>query len=583
MPPRPIRVLDTAVARKIAAGEVIDRPAAVVRELLENSLDAEAGEVDVDLEGGGAELIRVVDNGHGMNRADLERCYLPHATSKIATDDDLLHVRSLGFRGEALSSIAAISRLEITSAPADGVPHQVRIEGGRVVANGPAAGPPGTRVAVADLFYNVPARRQFQKRSASEFTVCRSVFLDRALAFPRSTFRLRSGGEVKAFLPPSSLAERISSAYPSQVEPALLHELDAGGEGFRARIVAGEPGAPRKDRKALQVFVNRRRVWEYALVQAMEYAYREYLHGGLYPIAFLFLEVEPELVDFNVHPAKREVRFRNLPEIHRRIVSVLSEYLRVFDRRAATRGEALPFVSESVAETRPAFDLGRVYQPPPSVADRGASPEGTASPPLSPGNDVAQPEGAAHADSSAIADSSLPFRYLGQVMDLFLVVERAQRLYLVDQHAAHERIIYDRLRNGGSGQELLFPIHLEVERDGGDVLQEQRETLRRLGIEVEERDGTWELVTIPSSVPVEAETLASLLMDLVDRPADFERELYASLSCRSAVMDGMRLSTEDAIRIIEGVMNLENAVCPHGRPVWIEWSREQLCSLVGRT
>lgn len=575
--PRSIKVLDAAIARKIAAGEVIDRPAAVVRELLDNSLDANADEVEVELQGGGAELIRVVDNGHGMGREDLERCYLPHATSKIATDDDLLRVRSLGFRGEALSSIAAVSRLEITSSPRTGIPHRVRIEGGRVVANGPAAGAPGTRVAVADLFYNVPARKQFQKRSGSEFSVCRSVFLDRALAFPGNAFRLRSGGEMKILLPPSSLPERISSAYPSQVEPALLHELTAAGEGFHARIVAGEPGAPRRDRKALQVFVNRRRVWEYALVQAMEYAYREYLHGGLYPVAFLFLDVEPELVDFNVHPAKREVRFRNLPDIHRRIVRVLSDYLRVFDRRAAVRGEQLPFISENVAETRPPFDLRRVYSPPAHPAD-GPRDEVAATVERS-----GPAQRSTQSDASTHEDSSLSFRYLGQVMDLFLVVERAQRLYLVDQHAAHERIIYDRLRNGGSGQELLFPIHLEVESDGQAVLREQRETLRRMGIEIEERDGSWELVTVPSVVTIEAETLASLLMDLVDRPADFERELYASLSCRSAVMDGARLSTEDAERIIEGVMNLSNAVCPHGRPVWIAWSRDQLCSLVGRT
>ncbi len=568
-PPRSIEILDPAVARKISAGEVIDRPAAVVRELLENSLDAGASEVEVDLIGGGTELIRVVDDGHGMSRTDLERCYLPHATSKIVTDDDLRRVRSLGFRGEALSSIATVSKLEITSAPADGVPRQIRIEGGRLVSNGPAAGAHGTRVAVGDLFYNVPARKVFQKRSASEFQVCRSVFVDRALAFADVAFRLRSGGEVRVFLPPDDLCGRISSAYPNLLEPALLHELEASGDGFRARIVAGEPGSPRKDRKTLQVFVNRRRVWEYALVQAMEYAYRDYLHGGLYPVAFLFLDVDAELVDFNVHPAKREVRFRTLPEIHRRIVRALADYLRVFDRRAAPPSHALPFAS-AVAEPRPAFDLNRVYRPDPVVADQDASVPGT-------------PGSAGPPDRSGPADEHGPFRYLGQIMDLFLVVERADRLYLVDQHAAHERIIFDRLRNGGSGQELLFPVHLEVDPQGHSVLQEKRGELRRMGIEIEERDGTWELVTVPSLVSVEADTLASLLMDLLERPADFERELYASLSCRSAVMDGARLSTEDAQRIITEVMDLRNAVCPHGRPIWIEWSREQLYSLVGRT
>jgi DNA mismatch repair protein MutL len=563
-----IHILDPSVARKIAAGEVIERPAGVVRELLDNSLDARASRIEVGLEGGGTELIRVVDDGHGMGRDDLERSVLPHATSKIATDDDLLHVRTLGFRGEALPSVAAVSRLDITSAPPEETPHRLRVEAGRVTALEPAPGAPGTSVAVADLFYNVPARRQFLKRPGSEFTTARSVFLDKALAFPDVEFRLASNGELKSVLPRADRVERIAAAYPQRTEPAMLHEIEAAGEGFRALVVAGEPTAPRKDRKALQVFVNRRRIWEFALVQAVEYAYRDYLHGGLYPVAYLFVDVEPELVDFNIHPAKREVRFRNLPEIHRRVVSALSSYLSVFDRRAVSMGEALPFGESTVAEPsgssapahaapsgRATFDLSRVLAPTPS-ADHAAEP--------TTGDDPG-------------------FRYLGQIMGLFLVVERGDRLYLVDQHAAHERIIYDRLRSGAGGQELLFPVRLEVHADAEQTLRGKRDELRRLGIELAERDGAWELLTVPSAVPVEAESLAALLMDLLDQPADFERELYASLSCRSAVKDGDALAPQTAISIVRGVLGLDNARCPHGRPVWAEFTRDQLVSLVGRT
>ncbi|MFW6312423.1 MAG: hypothetical protein ACOC2N_00880, partial [Spirochaetota bacterium] len=328
--------------------------------------------------------------------------------------------------------------------------------------------------------------------------------------------------------------------------------------------------------------VNRRRVWEYALVQAVEYAYREYLHGGLYPVAYLFLDIEPELVDFNIHPAKREVRFRNLPAIHRRIVETLSGYLRVFDRRAISSGAPLPFGEQTPGDrsrtprsSSPqttydsgrtptgSFDLTRVYQPrqAPSSAD-----------------EVAEAERAPDTSSAAPG-----FRYLGQIMDLFLVVERGDRLYLVDQHAAHERLIYDRLRAGAGGQELLFPVRLELDEEAIEIIRDKRDNLRKLGIELEERDGAWELVTVPSAVAIEADALAALLMDLLDPPADFERELYASLSCRSAVMDGDRLAYDTAVRIVAGVIGLENARCPHGRPIWAELSRETLFAMVGRT
>jgi len=579
-----IRILDPAVARKIAAGEVIERPSGVVRELLDNSLDAGARHVDVELAAGGNDLIHVVDDGHGMNRADLERCYLAHATSKISSDEDLLHVRTLGFRGEALSSVAAVARLEITSAQGTDTPHRLKVEGGRLVSLGPSAGAPGTSVRVSDLFYNVPARREFRKRSASEFTVAKSVFLDKALPFPEVSFRLSSNGAVRNYLHSGTLLERITAAYPERTEPARLHELDATGEGFQAHLIAGEPSFPRKDRKGLQIFVNRRRIWEYALVQAVEYAYRDYLHGGLYPIAYLFLDIDPELVDFNIHPAKREVRFRNLPAIHRRIVSTLSGYLRIFDHRAATRGASLPFaetqptdnaapvsrtsnatVPPPIYDTRSrqngSFDLTRTYRP----QETGTSESGVAEAPPHP------------------ALESGAFRYLGQVMDLFLVVERDDRLYLVDQHAAHERVIYDRLRAGGGGQELLFPVRLEFDDEALETVRGKRDHLRRLGIELEERDGGWELVTVPSAIAIEADALAALLMDLLDRPSDFERELYASLSCRSAVMDGDRLAHDTAVQIVAGVIGLENARCPHGRPIWVELTREQLFGMVGRT
>lgn len=580
-----IRVLSAEVARKIAAGEVIERPHGVVRELLDNALDADATRVDVEIDGGGLDLIRVTDNGIGMSAADLALCWRPHATSKIVTDDDLRRVTTLGFRGEALSSIAAVSRLTLRSATASSVPHEIRVEAGIEVSARSVAANPGTSVEVAELFYNVPARKSFLRNPASESALIRNTFLDKAIAFANTRFRLVSSGQTRHALDPSDSITRICDAYQGQVDASRCTILRGSGEGFSFEIVAGEPSAYRKDRKHVQVFVNRRRIWEYALVQALEYPYRDYLHGGLHPVAYLFLTVEPQLVDFNVHPTKREARFRDLPAIHRRVVDVLGGHLTRFDHRATMVGGDL-FATHPAGGRAGAYaeESGAVYRRAPSI-DSGSQ---TAEPRVAydltrtlrvePGDRVG-----ARSDSVEPAAPHPGYSYHGQIMDLFLVVSSADSLFLIDQHAAHERIVYDRLRNGCDGQELIFPVRLEVDDAAGAALEANAPFLRRLGIGVEHTPEGWELVSSPTRVSIAAEELAALLMELIDRPADFERELYASLACRSAVMDGDRLSDERAIEVIDAVFGLENARCPHGRPIWIELSKQQLMELVGRT
>ncbi|TFH05046.1 MAG: DNA mismatch repair endonuclease MutL, partial [Spirochaetales bacterium] len=499
-----IHLLDPLVARRIAAGEVVERPHGVVRELMDNSIDAGARHVEVYLQAGGNESIRVIDDGAGMGPEDLRLCVESHATSKITTDHDLLSVRTLGFRGEALASIAAVSRLSITSAPSDGIPHTIEVDAGSIRNLAPSAGQQGTTVEVSDLFFNVPARKRFLKRTQTEASMCRGVFLDKAVGFVDVEFRLYLDGELRHFLPPGTIAARIAAAYPERTEPALLHQLTGSGEGFTFALIAGEPRAARKDRRQLQVFVNRRRVWEYALIQALEYAYRDYLHGGIYPVAYLFLDIDPELVDFNIHPTKREVRFRSLPEIHRRVVEVVSSHLRQFDRTMSPFVAAEPTLPYSTASPpgemrvspHPAtvFDLTRVFDP--GLSD---SPDDPAGAPASgtPTTDGITP---------AIPD----FRYLGQVMGVFLIVERENQLYLVDQHAAHERIIYDRLTRGSGGQELLFPVYLDIGEDEAKTLDANKDELSGLGIRIERNDGAWALVSTPAGISISAEDLAGM-------------------------------------------------------------------------
>ncbi len=588
-----IHILSDAVARKIAAGEVIERPQSVVRELLDNSLDAGATNIDVHLETGGNDLIRVSDNGSGMTREDLEQCYFPHATSKITTDDDLLSLRTLGFRGEALSSMAAISRLTVTSMPSlpAAVSHRIEVHGGKLIGVAPAAGGPGTTVEIASLFFNVPARKRFLKRAQSESALVRAVLVDRAVAFPEVIFRLFSGADLRLFLPAGGRTERITAAYPERTEPALLHSLTGSGDGFTFEIVAGEPSAPRKDRKQVQIFVNRRRIWEYALVQAVEYAYRDYLHGGLFPVAYLFLEVQPELVDFNIHPTKREARFRNLPDIHRRVVDALGSYLRMFDRASvlSTFGSDAPRLPHHGSETGSEGVADSPWKP--STNDGGAVADGPGVLRQASGGwrSLQRSGRSTHgvsydlSRSLELPDETSDFRYLGQVFGLFLIVERDDKLFLVDQHAAHERIIYDRLREGSAGQELLFPVHFGTDEDEDAVLERQMGELEKLGIEIR-RTGpeSWDLVSVPASIGIPAEELIDMIRDLAARPADFSRELYASMSCRAAIMDGDVISRATAMSIISDALTLTNPRCPHGRPIWAEFSREEIMKIVGR-
>ncbi|MBU8914217.1 MAG: DNA mismatch repair endonuclease MutL, partial [Spirochaetales bacterium] len=540
--------------------------------------------IDVHLESGGNDLIRVTDDGSGMTRENLERCYLPHATSKITTDDDLLRLRTLGFRGEALSSMAAVSRLTVTSMrllpgvdapqPPAAVPHRIQVHGGKLIEVAPAAGSPGTSVEVANLFFNVPARKRFLKRAQSESALVRATLVDKALAFPDVTFRLFSGNDLKLFLPAGGRTDRITAAYPERTEPALLHSLAGSGDGFTFEIIAGEPTAPRKDRKQVQIFVNRRRIWEFGLVQAIEYGYRDYLHGGLFPVAYLFLEVEPDLVDFNIHPAKREARFRNLPEIHRRVVETLGSYLRTFDRASMRSpfGSDTPRLPDFGSAASGAGVADSPWKPAPS--DRGSFAAG------------GRPPGASYDLSRSLElpdETGTDFRYLGQLFGLFLVVERDDRLFLVDQHAAHERILYDRLSQGSAGQELLFPLKFGAEKDYGDVLEQQKGELEKLGIEIRQiGPEIWELVSVPASIGMEAEELIDMIRELAARPEDFSRELYASMACRAAIMDGDIISRATAMSIISDALELTNARCPHGRPIWAEFSREQLMKIVGR-
>ncbi len=575
---RRIHILREEVARKIAAGEVIDRPQSVIRELLDNAIDAGARTVEVAVEAGGTRRIRVVDDGGGMGREDLEICTLRHATSKILEDGDLYRVATLGFRGEALASIGTCSRLEIVSLP-EGAAHAWRlvVEGGRSLRLEACEGRRGTTVEVADLFYNLPARRRFLKAQAAETSLCRQALLEKAIPHPAVSFRFLADGALKDFLPAAGLRERVAAAAGLEAEHLTLLE-DRPGEAapFHLRVVAGRPEIGRSDRRHLQVYVNRRRVFEYAFVQAVEHAYSEYLTGGQHPVAYVFLEVDPELADFNIHPAKREVRLRQLPEMRQRLVALLKGWLAGFGLRPGTPP---PW-------PRAAVPGGSLFPPAPVQLPVGVRlPAGVDWKALAAQAGQPAPGGGVPAEPDEAGGVPV---YRGRVFGLFLLAELGERLFIMDAHAAHERLLYEGLlARPARPQELLFPIRLETGREAAERLLRQSAFLSEaLGIRIEAEvgdPGTLHITALPEELlAIPEKDLAEALAGERGTPEELREALYRLAACRLAVKDGDPLDPLAARQLVADAFRLPNARCPHGRPIWTVVQREDLLRAVGR-
>ncbi len=564
---RRVAILREEVSRKIAAGEVIDRPLAVVRELLDNALDAGARNVEVYLEGGGLERIRVVDDGQGMSRQDLELAAQRHATSKIEHQDDLARILTLGFRGEALASIAACARLTLTSAQSSAAgaadqaagAYRLLIEGGRRLALEPATGVRGTTVDVADLFFNLPARKRFLKSSAAESLGCRQAFLEKALPHPGVGFRLFVDGELRMFLPAQEPRQRVAAAMG--LDAQHLHAAEGQTAGARALLVAGRPELARRDRKLLHLYVNRRRIADFSLLQAAEYAFGQYVPGGTHPVAFLFLEVDPALVDFNIHPAKKEARFRNLAELRQLVIGTLRGLLMDFGLRAGVGGSA-PASAQQGAPTGEqawAFEAGAAFTRP------GA--------PLAPSSAI--PAEQSDGESASV-------HYRGQLFRLFLLVERGDSLFIVDQHAAHERLLFEELKARRlASQELLLPLRLEGL--GEAQVQRGREAWGRLGIGLERgEDGVYSITALPEELLCVEEELAEALLQGTLSPEELNERVFSLAACRLAVKDGQELNPQEAAELARRALALDNARCPHGRPIWMRIRRADLLRAVAR-
>ncbi|MDR0315557.1 MAG: DNA mismatch repair endonuclease MutL [Treponema sp.] len=591
-----IRVLPPEEARRIAAGEVIDRPAALIREFLDNAIDSGAANIEVSIEGGGSKKAEVVDDGSGMSRNDLELCWLAHATSKIRCLEDLSSAETLGFRGEALAAAAAVARLEIVSS-VDGR-EAWRLE------TGPGENYPpifeqvrrikGSTVRALNLYDTIPARKRFLKREGSEAALCHQVFIDKALAFPEITFRFIQDGRQKDFLPAAaSRKERFAAALLDARESGFLHEINVSGSGFSVCVVIGGPELCRSDKRMLFVFANGRRIQDYALMQVVVYGTQGWFPNGTQPVGAVYVDIDPALADFNIHPAKREVRFRNPAEIHHTISTGLSDFCRRFNLKTGTGAAQTAAIDGSVEKSmfthnevahnnsgfRPAADSYARSSPGygGSLAMQALLEQRGQFAPL-PGHSR---HGSAAAEESPIYGEP---RYAGRVFGLFILIEWGDKLFIIDQHAAHERILYNRFLAGPiPKQELLVPIPFETESDEDDrFLETQREELARLAVDIERDGNGWRIEALPADWRLgDAETVREIL-ELRKAGENMAGRWAATLCCHAAVRDGDYLDDASAFALAQEALNLPDPHCPHGRPVWTEISREALYKAVRR-
>ena len=565
---RHITVLPERVYQRIAAGEVIDRPSSVARELIDNAVDAGSSTVDVYVSKGGTEEVRVVDNGSGMTPKDLRLSVLPHATSKVSSAEDLRTITSLGFRGEALASIAASARLEIVSR-AEGFGEEARrilVESGIVRKNGVSRGRPGTTVTVRDLFYSLPGRKQFLKQPSTEQKMCRQVFVEKALPFTDIYFRFFADGTEQLSLPPSSLLERGRGLFSRIIDPnGLIEKSCSVSGGLAIRCLLGHPELFRGDRRYIYIYINNRRVDEYAFTQAVEYGYGDYLPKGRFPCAFVFLTLPPEEVDFNIHPAKREVRLKNPRSIHHALqVFIRSSLLEYLGGKSGT--------SDGVPGRGPIID---------SITAVDTAAEKTS---RRTGLFAAEPEQRQVYSAAEVPNPAGEIRFIGQVFSLFLLASVGETLYIIDQHAAHERYLFDRINaRPPRSQQLLVPLRFETDPETSEFIRLTAEVYRGCGIGLrEEEENRWLLTAVPALSGITGGAIIDFIVSEKGDEQLLRKELYAKLACHAAVQDGDLLDTAAAVDVVQKALTLPVPRCPHGRPVWHTITRDRLFSLLGR-
>jgi len=570
-----IHLLPDLLISQIAAGEVVERPASALKELLENSVDSGASEVAVQLAEGGIRQIRVSDDGAGIGADDLPLALARHATSKIATLEDLEHVASLGFRGEALASIAAVSHLSLLSRTNDSL-HAWKVDasGGSLSAPEPAAAAAGTTVEVRDLYFNTPARRKFLRSPATEFAHSEETFRRVALSRPQVRFTLTHNGRAQAQLHAGSTEERIYAVLGEAFrEAAIPVQVDAGN--FRLYGLVAQPTYSRGARDAQYFFVNSRYVRDKLLAHAVRQAYHDVLHHERHPAYVLFLDLDPALVDANVHPTKIEVRFRDSRGIHQFVFHALEKAL------AGTRAGTSPALESAPAAANPRMETSLLRQ---SGMDlRVAEPAAFYATLFGPGQ--ATLEAPARVPAAMPQDVPHPLGFaLAQLAGIYILAQNDKGLVVVDMHAAHERIVYEQLKSALDDdriptQQLLIPATMAAGALDVATVEDNAQTLSRLGFDL--------AVIAPNAIAVRAVPMTLAQADTVELARDVLREvaqfggsrvlaerqneMLSTMACHAAVRAHRSLSLAEMNALLRDMEATERSgQCNHGRPTWFQ-------------
>jgi DNA mismatch repair protein MutL len=587
-----IHVLDDAVVNRIAAGEVVERPASVVKELVENSLDAGADAIEIDIEVGGKKLIRVRDNGCGMARDEAFLAVERHATSKLVTEKDLTGIATMGFRGEALASVAAVSRMRLVTY--DGLEDEgfeLLIEGGVFKKAGGIGAGKGTLIEVRNLFFNVPVRRKFLKSPQVEGGHVHDVVMKPALAFPHVSFLFREDDKVRIEAPPASDAlDRIRRVYPRETAENLT-PLDYAAGDLRIHGYVAKPPFARSSLRSVLTFVNGRAVRDRLINAAIVKAFSNLTERGRYPFAVLFIETPPADVDVNVHPQKTEVRFVDGEAVYNLVLNgvcqaVTGAPFHPVEGDRGVRAWASPGISSGGAAlghfgsgARPVNDT---WEPVGNLDSAVASQSPPDSCPIVRQTEIKPPGVFTRMEIVGVAPRS------------FIVLHDGESLVILDHHAAHERIIFEDLRRGGAqaeGQDLLWPVVLELGRVEADCLESALPTLESRGFKIE-KFGERDFVARGAPAWLADVNIKEWLLGLIDeivetgivtnRKVDEDR-LLKTVACRAAVKETTTLTVEEIRRLLENLDRVGSiAVCPHGRPMTVRFSMEEIRRKMGR-
>ncbi len=632
-----IRVLSQNLVNMIAAGEVIERPASVVKELMENSLDADASRIDVSLEDGGKRLIQVTDDGRGMGKQDLSLAFAPHATSKISSSEDLYGIATLGFRGEALSSVASVSRAKArTRRRQDEGGWEISVSGGETGPVKPTPASPGATITIRDLFFNTPARRKFMRTTNTEFGHCSEAFARLAIAHPGIGFSLTHNGRTVNNLPAADTTRRrVADLYGNDLGEELIAFSRRSG-GMEVAGLIGRPSSARASAKWQYVFLNGRYIRDRMLSHALREAYRGLIDPQRWPVAFIFIEMAADEVDVNVHPTKTEVRFENGQKVHGELLAALKEALNkasltpnvaIHEPPAGpseqTEAPAGPprtggtYASDQLQTTEEPAATPRQDSLKEALADflKSAPPRqprldySHGTPARKPAADVKRQRPSPYTPTLEQRESTTPAEEaeaetapaIMQIHDSFIVAPTEEGLIIIDQHALHERLIYNDLHKrladensqGLAAQHLLIPVRLGITPQQAAAADAGGDLLEQLGIELSSfGPGTMAVQSFPTILTSRAVNPSEFVSDLLDKLAQNQatsrenilEEIIEMMACKAAVKAGQKLSREEMQELLERYPEAQKgSSCPHGRPTMLKLTLEDLRKQFKRT